>query len=403
MRISTMVIYDQSVSSIHRQQSKFIDLGQQLASGKRVIRPSDDPQAASRAVGVAQAQSVTGQYTDARGSVRNSLSQEAGVLGGVSDALTRANTLLVQASNDSNSDVDRNTIATELRGVLENILGQANSTDGNGRYLFGGYINNTPPFVKDGAGNIDYMGDTNVRGEQVDASRIMAASDNGDTIFRRVHSGAGYVGEADPGNGGNLTFKGPEIIDADDPGFGANYTINFSVAADGSASYSINGDPAQPYATDDGYIEVGGVRLELEGMPADGDSITMAPAEQMNTDLFATLNKAIAVLETPAATDTEIAARRNTLNTTMRELGNSFDNIQTVSASVGSRLNELDTIDSVADKRELNYTQTLSDLIALDELGYVETISEYQQRQVGLQAAQKTFVDLSGLSLFKHI
>ena len=48
----------------------------------------------------------------------------------------------------------------------------------------------------------------------------------------------------------------------------------------------------------------------------------------------------------------------------------------------------------------LNYDQTLSDLVDLD---YAEAISEYSLRQIGMQAAQKAFVDIKGLSLFNYM
>src|SRR5699024_9055942 len=128
----------------------------------------------------------------------------------------------------------------------------------------------------------------------------------------------------------------------------------------------------------------------------DGDGIQVGKAETMNTDLFATFEKALAVLENPATTARDKAARHNTLNTVMRELDNSLDNVLTTRASVGARLNELDVVDSVAGNRQINYQQTLSDLVDLD---YYAAISEYTLRQVGLQAAQKAFVDIKGMTL----
>ncbi|WP_410281241.1 hypothetical protein [Halomonas campaniensis] len=106
------------------------------------------------------------------------------------------------------------------------------------------------------------------------------------------------------------------------------------------------------------------------------------------------------MLETPAGTPSQKAELRNSLNTTMREFDNSLDNVLTVRASVGARLNELDVVDAVGGNRMLNYEQTLSDLVDLD---YAEAISEYSLRQVGLQAAQKAFVDIKGLSLFDYL
>lgn len=112
------------------------------------------------------------------------------------------------------------------------------------------------------------------------------------------------------------------------------------------------------------------------------------------------MEEAIRVLEDPADDDVKKADLRNTLNTAMRDLDNSLDNVLTVRASAGARLNELDVIDAVGSNRMLNYEQTLSDLVDLD---YAEAISEYSLRQVGMQAAQKAFVDIKGLSLFNYM
>ena len=117
MRISTVTMFEQSTASMNRQQSDLMKVSQQIASGRRVVNPSDDPQAASRAVGVDQAKAATEQYSDSRISARNSLSQSESILNSISDAVTSAKTLLIQASSDTLSDVDRESIASELKGV----------------------------------------------------------------------------------------------------------------------------------------------------------------------------------------------------------------------------------------------------------------------------------------------
>lgn len=403
MRISSLTVFDQSVSSMNRQQADFLKVSQQIASNRRVVNPSDDPQAASRAVGVSQARAVTEQYTDARISARNSLSQEESILNSISDAITTAKTLLVQGSSDTLGGPDRASIASELRGVLETILGQANATDGNGRYLFGGYKDGSPPFNRDVSGAIFYDGDFNSREQRIDASRLMPVADNGAAIFQNVHSSAGYIARSDAGNAGTVTFVGPRVADAADPDYGDTFTITFSETA-GVVEYTVEGAlmgplPAEPYVAGQ-PISFGGLSLTLEGTPVAGDVITTGRAAQMDPDLFTTIENAIAVLETPAATAAEQAHLRNTLSTSMRELDNSLDNVLTTRASVGARLNELDTVDSVSGNRMLNYQQTMSDLVDLD---FVQAVSEYTLRQVGLQAAQKTFVDIGKLSLFNYL
>lgn len=398
MRISTVTMYEQSVSSMNRQQADFMKVGQQIASGRRVVNPSDDPQAASRAVRVGQSQALTQQFTEARITARNALSQEESVLNSIGDAIASARTLVLQAVNGTLSDADRDSVASELRGIYETVLGQANATDGNGRYLFGGYRDSSPPFVRAPTGEVQYVGDTRTREQRIDASRLMPVGDNGDAIFRSVHSSAGYLAEADAGNSGSLVFTGPNMVDAAAPDYGSRLEITFAVVGD-VTTYRINGGPDQPY-TPDQAIRHAGLSFTFAGQPADGDSVVMDRAENMNTDLFATFEKALAVLENPATSASDKAALNNTLNSVLREMDNSLDNVLTVRASVGARLNELDVVDAVAGNRQLNYAEAMSDLVDLD---YVSAISEYVLRQVGLQAAQKAFVDIKGMTLFDRL
>ena len=306
MRISTITMYEQSLNSLNRQQGEFLKIGQHISSGRRVVNPSEDPQAAALAVGIDQAKAVDQQYANARVSARNSLSQEESVLNSTSDFIVRARTLLVQAGNGTLSDVDRQAISLELQGIYEGLLGQANSADGNGRFMFGGFQDSTPPFVQGDDGKVSYVGDSGIKRQQVDSARLMPSVDNGQAIFRS----------------------------ADD------------------------------------------------------------------ADLFATLENLIGTLATPVESEADKANLQSVLATAGKELGNSFDNVLAVRAAVGARLNELDVLDVVGGNRMLNYEQVLSDRLDLD---YNKAISDYTLRQVGLQAAQKAFVDVQKLSLFNQL
>ncbi|HBK37909.1 flagellar hook-associated protein FlgL [Halomonas meridiana] len=425
MRISSVTMYEQSTASINRQQNDFLKISQQIASGRRVVNPSDDPQSAARAVRVDQSKAITQQFEDSRVSARNSLAQTESILNSISDSVISAKTRLVQASSDTLSDVDRESIASELKGIYETMIGQANATDGNGRYLFGGYADNAPPFVKNSKGNIEYKGDDNARQQRIDASRLMPVTENGISIFQSVPSGAGYVAEAVksgldgqpiPGerNTGSVTFSGPQVSNVNDPGYGDSYRVVFyeDTTVDSGVSYQVQRfsegewqeDPDDLVVTGEyvgkgQQLSFGGVNVTLTGSAEPDDEILVAQSgsDQRPADLFRTMEAAIRVLETPAQTPAEKAELRNTLNTSMRDLDNALDNVLTVRASAGAKLNELDVVDAVGSNRMLNYEQTLSDLVDLD---YADAISEYSLRQVGLQASQKAFVDIKGMSLF---
>lgn len=111
-------------------------------------------------------------------------------------------------------------------------------------------------------------------------------------------------------------------------------------------------------------------------------------------DVFATLSDLITLLQTPgmpAAAD---------LGTANSKMDLALDNILTVRASAGSRLQELDALDYGGEDRHIQYSQILSDLQDLD---YTEALTRLSQQQFTLEAAQRSFVTVSGLSLFNFL
>lgn len=394
MRISTITAFRQSMDAMVRQQGDFLKLGLQISSGQRVLTPSDDPQSASAAVALEQSLALNDQYSEARTSSRNLLSQEDNVLGRVSDVLSSAKSLLIQASSGTLSDADRISVASELNGLYETLLGQANVTDGNGRYLFAGNKDRSQPFVRQD-GHVVYVGDSGQPTQQVDSSRQMPNGDHGAQVFMKVHSSSGYLAKANADNQGNVTFSGPSMVS----GTTAAFSIKFAVDGNTTTYSTDEGGSWQAY-TPGMSIENNGLLVTLQGTPANGDSIDIVRASDSDPNIFRTFENALAALNTPASDSQTQAGLRNLLSTSMRELDASLDNVLTTRASAGARLNELDLLDKIGSNRELNYKQTLSDFVDLD---YNEAISSYLMRMVGLQAAQKSFVDLQQLSLFNYM
>jgi flagellar hook-associated protein 3 FlgL len=306
--------------------------------------------------------------------------------------------LVVQANNGTLSDADRESIATSLQGVYDTLVTLSNATDSNGNYLFSGYQSQSAAFTEDADGNMVYQGDTNDVTQQVSSTQSMASGDNGATIFLSVSSSAGFIAEAGA-NTGSVTYDGPDISDTTDSNYGTGFTLTFSTATDGTAQYSVDGETPVAYTSGD-TLEINGLSMTLEGTPADGDTITVSTAADSDPDLFATLQNLITALQTPVETDADQAALSNTLSTSSRELSNAQDNVLTVQTSVGSRLNQLEVLDTIGDDLALSYTERLSGLVDAD---YTESVTEYTSLQVALQAAQQTFVSIQQMSLFEYI
>ncbi|MFJ4293239.1 flagellar hook-associated protein FlgL [Cupriavidus sp. NPDC089707] len=408
MRVASSTLYQQGLASMNLQQGSLLHIQQQLGTGRRVLTPSDDPVAATRALGVSQAQAVNGQYATSRSQANIALAAEENALQSVTTVTQNIQTLLVQSGNGTMSDADRGSLATALEGLYNQLVGLANSDDGNGQYLFGGNRSGTAPFTQaSGAGN--YVGDTGQQLLQVDVARQMPAGDNGRDVFMSVTGGAGYVIKGNSANTGSATFGTVSITDPSDPLYGKSLQVTFQANASGQMEYSITDmdapAPAPVLSGPTAYnsparIELGGVTFNVTGEPKDGDTLTMEPAKEAGTDMFANLQNVIDALRQPTSAASDQAYLSNVLSTATRQFSNSLDNVLTVRASVGSRMQELDALDDVGTNRDLTYSQTLS---GLQDLDYAAAITEYYQRQTALQGAQQSFMQIQGMNLFKYL
>lgn len=112
-------------------------------------------------------------------------------------------------------------------------------------------------------------------------------------------------------------------------------------------------------------------------------------------DIFQTLGELITLLQTPGTTGLTAGLELANGNVDL-----ALDNVLTIRASVGARLQELDALDSAGEDRHLQYSQTLSELQDLD---YASALTELSKQQTILEAAQRSFVSTSNLSLFNFI
>ena len=146
MRITQQQQVDALVTAIRDLRSSVFDRTEQIASGKRVNRPSDDPAAAER---INQFRNVL-RTTERRlssvneGIGRLNLSDSA--LDTAGNTIQRAKELSIQMRNDTNSAVERRNTAQEVQQLIQGLAGVAN-TQLNGRFIFAGSQTQSEPFV----------------------------------------------------------------------------------------------------------------------------------------------------------------------------------------------------------------------------------------------------------------
>lgn len=112
-------------------------------------------------------------------------------------------------------------------------------------------------------------------------------------------------------------------------------------------------------------------------------------------DLFQTLNALITQLDTPGTVGLSAA-----LATADAGFSLALDNVSSVRATVGTSLQELDSLDSAGADRGLQYSQILS---SLQDLDYNQALTQLSQQQFTLEAAQRSFASISKLSLFNFL
>ena len=412
MRISTRMIYEQGSTQLNTLQSALNRTQMQMSTNRKNLTPADDPIATARALEVTQSQALNTQFVTNRSNATNFLSQEELALRSTTNLIADVQELVVKAGNPGLRDEERATIAQELEGRMTDLLGIANTSDGTGGYLFGGYKSSTQPFSQTPTGAA-YAGDQGQRELQVGSSRFLATSDSGAMVFENNMTGNGqFTVTPDSGNftrGSGALITSSTVTDATKL-TGNKYEISFSVTGTGDSavtSYTINDltlgqpvpNPAVPVTYKSGdAINFDGQQVVISGKPSDQDKFGVAPSGKES--LFTTMSKLISDLRLTGEGGAGQARLANNLSAASSTLSTAYDNVLSVTADVGARMKELDYLASSGDDLDLQYSATLSDLQDLD---LVKTASLFTQQQITLQAAQKTFTQVSGLSLFNYI
>lgn len=191
MRISTAQIFQQAVSAMLNTQAELAKTQQQIATGKRVLTPSDDPTAATRILDLNKVIESTNQFQRNADFAETRLVMGEAVLTEVNDVLQRIREISVHANNGSLSASDRLSMVAEVQLSIDALMQLANSTDASGEYLFAGFKTDTVPFTDDGSGNFSYNGDQGQRNVQIGSRSQVSVGDSGDNIFMKIDDGAG--------------------------------------------------------------------------------------------------------------------------------------------------------------------------------------------------------------------
>lgn len=411
MRVSTMQVFNASLRSMQEQESSVSRTQLQLASGKKLLAPADDPVAAADILALKGVSDSTDQFQRNIESLQSRLALEETVLDSVTNVLQRVRELAVRANNDSLTSLEKRAIATEMREMSSELLALANSRDGQGDYLFAGFKGGTKPFSRDAAGNYLYNGDDGQRSISIGWNRELADGDPGSTVFMRLRDGNGtFVSQPAAGNTGTgIIDVGQELAPA---GYtGDSYSITFDTNSAGQLVYLVSNntlatpvlpasglpDDATIYNTGDA-INFDGIEVSIQGLPLDGDIFLVVPSRAQ--DMFSSIDQMISRLATAVDSDRSRTQLHNDVGRFMVEMDRAMEHLLSVRTRVGSRMVAMDNHYEINAGLAL---QTQTDLSRIQDLDYAEASSRFQRQLLALQAAQQTFARVQSLSLFNFI
>ncbi len=404
MRISSSTIFNSAVYGMEQQQSAISQTQQEISSG--VKTPTQDPVAAAQALMVNQASSINTQYVANQNAANSRLSLNETTLQGVTTLIQNIQSQVISAGNASLTNSDRSSIATQLNSEYQQLINLANSTDGTGVYLFSGGMGSTQPFQSTSSG-VQYSGDQGKQYVQIGPSQQVQVSLSGADLFQNIPTGNGsFVTQAASGNGGNATIDAGLVTNPSSwNASGKNFTIQFSVSG-GNTTYNVIDNStgttvasAQPYTSGNAItLGTSGASVSISGTPLNGDSFTVKPSTDQS--VFTTISNMITALQAPVNDAAGNASITNSLDAANQNLSNALNSILTARSANGARINQATAAQSTSNNLNVQYQTNITQLQGVD---LTQAISQLSQETLALQAAQKTFVQVSNLSLFSYL
>ncbi len=144
MQITTSTIYNQIRSGLQNFQTSYSDLTTRLATQKKILAPSDDVAGTMRAMDYQVSINNNSQYKNNITMASTNLNLTSTVLTGVSSALS---TLTNLTSSSSSDPATLASSAQQAALVRDELYDYANTNNGNGGYLFSGFLSNQQPYT----------------------------------------------------------------------------------------------------------------------------------------------------------------------------------------------------------------------------------------------------------------
>lgn len=414
MRIASSQIFKVGLDGVISNHAQVAKTQEQIASGKRVLVPADDPVAMVTIQRLELDISSSEQFNQNIALAENKLALEESVLQASENIIQRVREIAIQANNAAVNQTDRQIFAVEIRERAKELLNMANTRDSTGEFVFSGYSGQVQPFVERRGGGFSYQGDDGQRTVQISANSFVAVNDSGQSAFVDIPVENGSFITSAASNNTSIPPAEITIGEITDPAafqlvFGEDYQITFNAETDivpNGPNFTVRrmSDNVPPIAanqafTSGGNIEFNGIKVQIHGDPQPGDDFFIKSSSTQ--DLLTTFERIALALEDTSNTSQEGYERL------VQIIGDSINNLNNaevrnleIRAQIGARLNVGESSSELNDELVFQSKKVLSEIRDLD---FAEAISNLTFQQFVLEATQASFVRVSNLSIFNFI
>ena len=184
-RVTSGSLSRQSIYYLSQNMTSLSDLQKKMSSQQNINQPSDDPVGLTRLLDVSNTIRADDRYASNISDAVSETSTTDTVLSNMTNLIQRAQELTTQAANFTNNQDGRNAIALEIDQIINQMV-QLGNTDISGKYIFGGFKTDSPPFVRTGD-DIAYNGTPTTeswqRSTEISANTQVPVNINGDNLL----------------------------------------------------------------------------------------------------------------------------------------------------------------------------------------------------------------------------
>ncbi len=399
MRISTLQMFNSGLQLFGDKQANLAKYQEQIATGKKLSAPQDDPLAAVRSAQLTTQLENNKQYIANSNYASSRLNQAETALNGVNESLQRIQELAIQGRGLAvTARSERETIASEMETQLKQLVQYANYQDSNGEYIFAGSRTLAQPFVSAADGTVTYVGDQTNRSIQISDTRHVQDSNTGFDVFLGARKGNGLfaVASATTNTGTGTISPGSAL---DPAAFVADtYTVSFSSPTDYVVQDSASNVLASGTYTAGKAILFNGVQTSISGAPAAGDtfSLTASPRQSM----FGMVNDLIQQFRQPTNNPVQRARFDDQVVHTLTDLEQTMEHLGSIRSSIGVRMKSIEGQQQANEDYSLDLNKVK---VGLEDVDIVEATALLSRESTALQVAQQAFAKLQSISLFNYI